>query len=171
MSNPLPSMPPARPMAIPVDAPSSTWDRISSWVSENKAVVYTIAGVAVVVTGAGVVYYLNSDSVRLGILISHAMEAKLCAPDVWIPKRRANGPHAPQLITYIQRHGIAKLTSIFSRRPSQTHRLSSARRRDGREKKPSARLPRPRNPPQLPPKTRPPPWRAKTSSPRLTRTA
>ena len=64
MSNPLPSMPPGRPTVIPVDGPSSTWDRITSWVSENKAVVYTIAGVAVVVTGAGVVYYLNSDSVR-----------------------------------------------------------------------------------------------------------
>lgn len=65
MSNPLPSMPPGRPAAVAVDAnSSSTWDRISSWVSENKAVVYTIAGVAVVVTGAGVVYYLNSDSVR-----------------------------------------------------------------------------------------------------------
>ncbi|RFU74057.1 mitochondrial outer membrane 72k [Trichoderma arundinaceum] len=63
MSNPLPSMPPGRPAAVAVDAnSSSTWDRISSWVSENKAVVYTIAGVAVVVTGAGVVYYLNSDS-------------------------------------------------------------------------------------------------------------
>ncbi|PNY26370.1 Mitochondrial import receptor subunit tom70 [Tolypocladium capitatum] len=61
MSNPLPSMPPGRPTAIPVDAPSSAWDRITSWVSENKAVVYTIAGVAVVVTGAGV-YYLNSDA-------------------------------------------------------------------------------------------------------------
>jgi hypothetical protein len=62
MSNPLPSMPAG---AIPVDASSSsTWDRISSWVSEHKAVVYTIAGVAVVVTGAGVVYYLNNDSVR-----------------------------------------------------------------------------------------------------------
>ena len=37
------------------------WDRISQWASENKAVVYTIAGVAVVVSGAGVFYYL-SDS-------------------------------------------------------------------------------------------------------------
>ncbi|KND87059.1 Mitochondrial import receptor subunit tom70 [Tolypocladium ophioglossoides CBS 100239] len=62
MSNPLPSMPPGRLTAVPVDAPSSTWDRITSWVSENKAVIYTIAGVAVVVTGAGVVYYLNSDA-------------------------------------------------------------------------------------------------------------
>ena len=42
--------------------PSSVWDRISTWASENKAVVYTIAGVAVVVTGAGVAYYLT-DSV------------------------------------------------------------------------------------------------------------
>ena len=37
------------------------WDRITTWASENKAVVYTIAGVAVVVSGAGVIYYL-SDS-------------------------------------------------------------------------------------------------------------
>lgn len=40
----------------------SVWDRITNWVSENKAVVYTIAGVAVVVTGAGVVYYLNDSN-------------------------------------------------------------------------------------------------------------
>jgi import receptor subunit TOM70 len=40
---------------------SGLWDRISTWASENKAVVCTIAGVAVVITGAGVVYYL-SDS-------------------------------------------------------------------------------------------------------------
>ncbi|KAG6019489.1 TOM (translocase of outer membrane) complex component [Claviceps sp. Clav32 group G5] len=62
MSASLPSMPPPRPVAIPLDAPSSTWDRLTSWISENKAAVYTIAGVAVVVTGAGAVYYLNSDS-------------------------------------------------------------------------------------------------------------
>ena len=41
---------------------ASVWDRITNWVSDNKAVVYTIAGVAVVVTGAGVVYYLNDSS-------------------------------------------------------------------------------------------------------------
>lgn len=61
MSNPLPTMPPGRPTAVPVEAPSSVWDRITSWASENKAVVYTIAGVACVVTGAGVVYYMSSD--------------------------------------------------------------------------------------------------------------
>ena len=42
-------------------SPSSFLDRLSTWASENKAIVYTIAGVAVVVSGAGVVYYL-SDS-------------------------------------------------------------------------------------------------------------
>ncbi|ODM16472.1 Mitochondrial import receptor subunit tom-70 [Aspergillus cristatus] len=41
---------------------SGVWDRISKWVSENKALVYTIAGVAVVVTSAGVVYYLSDSS-------------------------------------------------------------------------------------------------------------
>ncbi|KAL2359769.1 TOM (translocase of outer membrane) complex component [Blastomyces dermatitidis] len=40
---------------------SSAWDRISKWASENKAIVYTIAGVAVVVTSAGVVYYLSAS--------------------------------------------------------------------------------------------------------------
>lgn len=50
---------------LPSQSSHSVWDRISNWVSENKAVVYTIAGVAVVVTGAGVVYYL-SDSKKAG---------------------------------------------------------------------------------------------------------
>ncbi|MCJ1391266.1 Mitochondrial import receptor subunit TOM70 [Xylographa bjoerkii] len=48
--------------SLPSDASSSSlWDRLSTWASENKAVVYSIAGVAVVVTGAGVVYYLNNS--------------------------------------------------------------------------------------------------------------
>ncbi|KAJ5623998.1 hypothetical protein N7510_000307 [Penicillium lagena] len=46
---------------LPASSSASVWDRISNWVSENKALVYTIAGVSVVVTTAGVVYYL-SDS-------------------------------------------------------------------------------------------------------------
>lgn len=37
------------------------WDRLSKWASENKAIVYTIAGVAVVVTGAGVIYYRSGS--------------------------------------------------------------------------------------------------------------
>jgi len=45
---------------------SSVWDRITTWASENKAVVYTIAGVAIVVTGAGVAYYLTDSVGHLG---------------------------------------------------------------------------------------------------------
>jgi hypothetical protein len=57
-----PPMPPlGKPIAVPVEP--SLWDRVSNWASENKALAYTIAGVAVVVTGAGVVYYLNGDAV------------------------------------------------------------------------------------------------------------
>lgn len=41
---------------------SSFWDRISTWASENKAAVYTIAGVTLVVTGAGAVYYFSGSS-------------------------------------------------------------------------------------------------------------
>ena len=48
--------------SLPSDAStSSLWDRVSAWVSDNKAVSYSIAGVAVIVTGAGVVYYLNTS--------------------------------------------------------------------------------------------------------------
>lgn len=49
-------------VAVPVDPSSSLWDRISSWVSENKTVVYTVAGVGIFVTGAGVIYYMSSDT-------------------------------------------------------------------------------------------------------------
>lgn len=40
---------------------SNLWDRVSTWVTENKVAAYTIAGTVVVITGAGAVYYL-SDS-------------------------------------------------------------------------------------------------------------
>lgn len=55
-------IPAAAPVTVPAD--SSIWDRVSNWVSENKAVVYTIAGVSVVITTAGVVYYLRKGQVR-----------------------------------------------------------------------------------------------------------
>jgi import receptor subunit TOM70 len=60
--NSAPILPPSRPIpidvsALPDTASSSLWDRITSWASENKALVYTIAGVTLVVTAAGVVYY------------------------------------------------------------------------------------------------------------------
>lgn len=63
MSNPS-TTPPGRSFPEFASSPpsSSLWDRITTWASENKAVVYTVAGVAIVVTGAGVAYYLT-DSV------------------------------------------------------------------------------------------------------------
>lgn len=42
---------------------SSTWDRLTTWASENQALVCTVGAVAVIITGAGAVYYL-SDSKR-----------------------------------------------------------------------------------------------------------
>ncbi|KIW27794.1 uncharacterized protein PV07_07501 [Cladophialophora immunda] len=42
-------------------APASLWDRVSNWVSENKAVAYTIAGTVVVITSAGAIYYFSSQ--------------------------------------------------------------------------------------------------------------
>ena len=49
------------PTFINSTASDSLWDRISNWASEHKAVVYTVAGVTLVVTGAGVYYYLSAD--------------------------------------------------------------------------------------------------------------
>ncbi|KAG7289681.1 hypothetical protein NEMBOFW57_006057 [Staphylotrichum longicolle] len=59
MAPPFPAPPTGTPSA-PIPADPSLWDRISTWVSEHKAVVYTIAGVAVVVTTAGAVYYVRN---------------------------------------------------------------------------------------------------------------
>jgi hypothetical protein len=64
MAPTIPTAPVVGTPAAPLPADQSLWDRISTWVSEHKAVVYTIAGVAVVVTTAGAVYYIrNSPSV------------------------------------------------------------------------------------------------------------
>lgn len=62
----------------PFTSPSSPslWDRLSTWASENKAVVYTIAGVAVVVTGAGVVYYMSDSRKTSSSADSSAAEEK-----------------------------------------------------------------------------------------------
>ena len=67
MSSESPLPPPTQTVVLdtaklPASTSSSVWDRVSKWVSENKALVYTIAGVAVVVTSAGVVYYLSDSS-------------------------------------------------------------------------------------------------------------
>jgi import receptor subunit TOM70 len=60
---PLPNSPGPFPVEIPVEqGTSSLWDRLSSWAAENKGVVYTIAGVTLVVGAGGAIYYLSSDS-------------------------------------------------------------------------------------------------------------
>ncbi|OKL57876.1 Mitochondrial import receptor subunit tom70 [Talaromyces atroroseus] len=66
MANTLPPATPAKNIVLDTSSlsessTSSVWNRISNWVSENKAVVYTVAGIAVVVTG-GTVYYLSTSS-------------------------------------------------------------------------------------------------------------
>lgn len=44
------------------DTSSSLWDRITSWAADNKSTVYTLAGVTLVVTSAGAIYYLSSST-------------------------------------------------------------------------------------------------------------
>ena len=44
---------------------SGVWDRISSWAAEHKGAVYTIAGVTLVVTAAGAVYYFGDSAPKL----------------------------------------------------------------------------------------------------------
>lgn len=65
------TMPPGRsvPDFTSSTPSSSVWDRVTTWASENKAVVYTIAGVAVVVTGAGVAYYLTDSVCCMEMLV------------------------------------------------------------------------------------------------------
>lgn len=53
--------PPSTPIPVPVPEHSSVWDRITTWASENKAVVYTIAGVTVAVAAGGVIYYSTNS--------------------------------------------------------------------------------------------------------------
>lgn len=103
MSIPQPSIPPGPPVAaIPVDKSSSLWDRVSSWASENKAAVYTIAGVAVVVTGAGIVYYLNSPVRDPGLPVSHLASQslayhELCTADMSFLSLTSHNPKFPVL--------------------------------------------------------------------------
>lgn len=49
------------PVTLPPTGTSSLWDRISSWASENKGVVYSVAGITLVVGTGGLIYYLSDD--------------------------------------------------------------------------------------------------------------
>ncbi|KAI9844432.1 MAG: Mitochondrial import receptor subunit TOM70 [Thelocarpon superellum] len=46
---------------MPNASAAPVWDRLSHWMSEHKAIVYSVGAVAVVTTGAGLVYYLSRD--------------------------------------------------------------------------------------------------------------
>lgn len=59
---PLPNSPGPFPVEIPQAGTSSLWDRISNWASENKGAVYTIAGITLVVTAGGAIYYLTDSN-------------------------------------------------------------------------------------------------------------
>ncbi|KAH9875649.1 hypothetical protein IAQ61_003113 [Plenodomus lingam] len=66
-NTPLPNSPGPFPVGIPVEpGTSSLWDRLSNWASENKGVVYTIAGITLVVGAGGVVYYFSNGDARDG---------------------------------------------------------------------------------------------------------
>ena len=74
--SPAPLIPPSKGIPVPTADPS-VWDRITTWASEHKAVVYTIAGVTVVVAGAGVFYYVNNSSVCFMLLFAQLFDPNL----------------------------------------------------------------------------------------------
>jgi len=47
-----------------VESNPSFWESATTWASENKALVYTVAGIAVVVTGAGAIYYFSDSGLQ-----------------------------------------------------------------------------------------------------------
>ncbi|KAF2846528.1 mitochondrial precursor protein [Plenodomus tracheiphilus IPT5] len=64
---PLPNSPGPFPVGIPIEpGTNSLWDRLSNWASENKGVVYTIAGITLVVGAGGAVYYFSNGDARDG---------------------------------------------------------------------------------------------------------
>jgi import receptor subunit TOM70 len=50
------------PTFTKLEPSSSFYDRITSWASEHKAAVYTIAGITLVATGAGIYYYTSETA-------------------------------------------------------------------------------------------------------------
>ncbi|KIX00621.1 uncharacterized protein Z518_09686 [Rhinocladiella mackenziei CBS 650.93] len=52
----------AEPVSLEASRAGPTlWDRVSTWVSEHKAIAYTIAGAVVVITSAGAIYYFSGQ--------------------------------------------------------------------------------------------------------------
>jgi import receptor subunit TOM70 len=60
------TIPSAQAASLPtftkLEPSSSFYDRITSWASEHKAAVYTIAGITLVATGAGIYYYTSESA-------------------------------------------------------------------------------------------------------------
>ncbi|KAH0369674.1 hypothetical protein KCU65_g3074, partial [Aureobasidium melanogenum] len=52
----------SQPSFVKLEPSSSVWDRITTWASEHKAAVYTIAGVTLIATGAGIYYYTSESA-------------------------------------------------------------------------------------------------------------
>ncbi|KAI5203537.1 hypothetical protein AUEXF2481DRAFT_370814 [Aureobasidium subglaciale EXF-2481] len=52
----------SQPSFVKLEPSSSLWDRITGWASEHKAAVYTIAGITLVATGAGIYYYTSESA-------------------------------------------------------------------------------------------------------------
>jgi mitochondrial import receptor subunit TOM70 len=60
---PVPPLPGKAPIeAISAAGTPGLWERITTWASEHKAIVYTVAGVTLLVTAGGVIYYVNDSS-------------------------------------------------------------------------------------------------------------
>ncbi|KAG9957118.1 hypothetical protein KCU61_g9324, partial [Aureobasidium melanogenum] len=62
MASTIPAAQAAQPSFVKLEPSSSVWDRITTWASEHKAAVYTIAGVTLVATGAGIYYYTSESA-------------------------------------------------------------------------------------------------------------
>ena len=52
----------SQPSFTKLEPSSSFYDRITTWASEHKAAVYTIAGITLVATGAGIYYYTSESA-------------------------------------------------------------------------------------------------------------
>lgn len=60
---PVPPLPGKAPVeAVSAAATPGLWERITTWASEHKALVYTVAGVTLLVTAGGVIYYVNDSN-------------------------------------------------------------------------------------------------------------
>jgi len=157
-----PASPAGSTMAVPADA--SLWDRIGTWVENHKAVVYTVAGVTVLVTGAGAVYYLTKSNVSKPIRTNRT--SRSIALITWWPCTGRNYRNHAIAIGYM-------LTSHLLSRSQRIPHPDSARRSGGKGNRPRERRPRrPRLPPLphlpnlprlLPQSRRPPQSRARTS--------